>query len=116
MTRPRCIWCRGRSVQKRDVLCARCAAIRGAERAPRPRALRHDGWQWDGKSYGFGSGMAHPAVRVTRCAQCDAKPGKLCSDSHGPKFSTHYLRRQAHQAGLMNDLARAERLRAIHSG
>jgi hypothetical protein len=111
--RPLCLWCRERRSVNGEALCQRCATIRGPVRVLRERALRRDGWQWDGKSYGLGPGMAHPAVRVVRCAQCNARPGELCTGPHGPKFSTHYLRRRAHAAGRMNNLAAAGRLRSI---
>lgn len=113
MTPPNvCIWCRTYASAIGSTLCVRCGKRRGPP-IVRERARRHEGWQWDGKTYGTGPGMAAPCVKVVRCALCGAPPGKLCTGPHGPTFSTHYLRQQAYRAGLTNNVSEAERLRRI---
>ena len=57
----------------------------------------HSALHWDGKTYGYGAGRAHPCVEFVRCPHCKQRIGQLCKGSKGVKFDTHYVRRGAYQ-------------------
>lgn len=58
-------------------------------RRKRPHGSARD---WDGSSYGYGRGRAHPSVEFVPCPHCQAPPGQLCRGAHGPHYGTHFMR------------------------
>lgn len=57
----------------------------------RPRLRAED---WDGESYGYGTGRAHFCVRDTVCPACGRGPGQLCAGPQGICWVTHADRRE----------------------
>lgn len=51
---------------------------------------------WDGSTYGYGAGRAHPSVEFVACPHCLAAAGRLCRGAwQQPIFGSHYSRRRA---------------------
>lgn len=61
------------------------------------RAPYHSASDWDGQTYGYGAGRAHPSVEFVACPVCQAPAGTLYQGAHGPKFGTHYKRNHAYR-------------------
>lgn len=59
--------------------------------------------EWDGVSYGYGRGRAHPCVSVA-CPVCGAVAGALCLGGKGrqqvPVFSCHSMRNVDYRAAV----------------
>jgi hypothetical protein len=47
-----------------------------------PKRSRTPAHSWDGKSYGYGVGLAHPIVETQPCPDCGAQPGELCRGAY----------------------------------